>query len=94
MKAAFDDGTSTIQIDVSIYRDGEVVYRGQTDREGKMEYAEELEWDKIVAEDNYGHRAEFKKGADEGFNIPRWLGAIIGFTVLLSMAAISHYYSD
>ncbi len=92
MKAAFDDGTSTIQYYLTFT--GEVVYRGQTDREGKMEYAEELEWDKIVAEDNYGHRAEFKKGADEGFNIPRWLGAIIGFTVLLSMAAISHYYSD
>ena len=93
VKLGFDDGTSAVQIDVKIYEGEEVVYQGRTDREGEMKFPEDLKWDKIEARDNYGHSAFYEKGEEESFNLPRWLGAIIGLTVLLSAAAFSHYYS-
>ncbi len=93
VKLSFDDGTSAVQIDVKIYNEEEMVHQGRTDREGIIEFDPDLKWDKIEAYDNYGHTAFYEKGEEERFDLPRWLGAVIGLTVLLSVAAFSHYYS-
>ncbi len=89
VNAGFDDGTPAIQVDIKVYYEDELIHEGRTDRQGAMELPEGVEWDKIEARDNYGHRALYSRGEEEGFRLPRWAGALLGLSFLLLVAAFS-----
>ena len=91
VSASFDDGTPAIQVDILVYHEGELQYEGRTDRQGALELPEGMEWDKIEARDNYGHRALYTEEEEDAFRLPRWAGALIGLSFLLLLAAFSGY---
>jgi len=91
VSASFDDGTPAIQVDILVYHEGELQYEGRTDRQGALELPEGMEWDKIEARDNYGHRALYTEEEEDTFRLPRWAGALIGLSFLLLLAAFSGY---
>lgn len=58
VKVEFEDGTSAAGVEVILYNEAdEVIWTGETDETGSLDYNSDTTPAKIVAEDNMGHRA-------------------------------------
>ena len=88
---SFDDGTRAAQTEINFLLDEEIILEGRTDREGIFEIDQNLQWDKIVVQDNFGHQAVYIREEQNNFTLPRWAGALIGITILLSIGGFSYY---
>ena len=98
VEVGFDDGTVADNVEVRLYDAEEnVIEEGTTDQEGIYEYDSDLDVERVVAEDDMGHRADLipgESGGEEGFiqSLPVWLRTTAGVGVLLLTAVMSKYF--
>ncbi len=98
VEVGFDDGTLAENVDIRLYDAEEnVIDEGITDQEGIYEYDSDLDVERVVAEDDMGHRAvllQGESGEEEGFiqSQPVWLRTAAGVGVLLLTAVMSKYF--
>ena len=91
VRVVFDDGSPNPHAEVVIYNeDEEEIARGDVDREGVFTYAAEGAVF-MVAQDRFGHRAEYTVGEETGQALPRvpTVAAVLGVFGLV--AGLFHY---
>lgn len=88
LRVEYDGGGFSPRTEVTIYdKEGNELGKGLVDEEGKFHFDPYLEVHSAVADDGMGHRAEYKKGAQEVKTIPK-LPAIIGVFVVIGVIMV------
>ena len=91
VQVLFDDGTPNQHAEVIVYDEAEnEIARGEVDREGYYSYAEE-EAAVLVAEDTFGHRAEYVVGVGMRHSLPRVPTVSAVLVIFVLIAALFHY---
>lgn len=91
VRVVFDDGSAARHAEVVVFtEEGEEVARGDVDRDGYFSYPAEGAA-KLVAEDNFGHRAEYVVGEDAHQALPRVPTVSAVLAGFLLIAGIFHY---
>ena len=91
IQVVFDDGTTCRRSEVVIYdEDGEVIKQGEVDDDGKFSYPPE-DAELIVADDGFGHRAEYEVGEDVQEALPRGPTIVLVLAGFTTIAGIFHY---
>lgn len=91
VQVVFDDGSPNPHVEVIVFDEDEnETARGEVDRDGYFSYPAE-EAVMLVAEDNFGHRAEYVVGEDAHQNLPRVLTVSAVLAGFLLIAGIFHY---
>ena len=91
IKVVFDDGTVARHAEVVVYNEkDEEIARGDVDEDGKFSYPEQ-EAELIVADDGFGHRAEYVVGEDPHEALPRGLTVAIVLAGFCLIAGVFHY---
>lgn len=91
IQVVFDDGTASRHSEVVVYDENdEVIKQGEVDEDGKFSYPPE-DAELIVADDGFGHRAEYVVGEDPQEALPR--GPTI-FIVLAGFAVIARIFHN
>ena len=97
IQVRYDDGTSAGVAQVTAYdADGEILFEREADDNGTLEYEEELAVQQITADDGMGHRATWTKEDKASIleDIPLFVRAIFGVSILVFLAAIFFLRSD
>ncbi len=91
IKVVFDDGTVARHAEVVVYNEkDEEIARGDVDDNGKFSYPEQ-EAELIVADDGFGHRAEYVVGDDPYEALPRGPTVAIVLAGFCLIAGLFHY---
>ena len=91
VRVAFDDGSPNPHAEVIVFDEDEnEIARGDVDREGYFSYPVE-DAVMLVAEDNFGHRAEHVIGEDAHQALPRVPTVSAVLAGFLLIAGIFHY---
>ncbi len=91
VRVAFDDGSAARHAEVVVFnKEGEEIARGDVDRDGYFSYPAE-DATILVAEDNFGHRAEYVVGEDAHQALPRVPTVSAVLAGFLLIAGIFHY---
>ena len=91
VRVVFDDGSPNPHAEVIVFDEDEnETARGEVDRDGYLSYPAE-DAAMLVAEDNFGHRAEYVVGEDAHQALPRvpTVSAVLAGFMLI--AGIFHY---
>jgi nickel transport protein len=85
IRVAFDNGSANLYAEVAVYNeDGDEIGRGGVDSKGYFTYSAEGAI-LLVAEDRFGHRAEFTVGENVREQLPRIPvigGVLVGFALI------------
>ncbi len=91
VQVVFDNGSPARQAEVVVYNEeDEEITRGDVDRDGNFSYPAE-DAAMLVAEDNFGHRAEYVVGEDVHEALPRVPTVSAVLAGFLLIAGIFHY---
>jgi len=91
IKVVFDDGTVARHAEVVVYNEkDEEIARGDVDDNGKFSYPEQ-EAELIVADDGFGHRAEYVVGDEPQEALPRGLTVTVVLAGFGLIAGVFHY---
>ena len=91
VRVVFDDGSPNPHAEVIVFDEDEnETARGDVDRDGYFSYPAEGA-SKLVAEDNFGHRAEYVVGEDAHQALPRVPTVSAVLAGFLLIAGIFHY---
>lgn len=89
VRVIFDDGSAARHAEVVVFDENEKeLARGDVDRDGYFSFAPEKA-ELLVAEDGFGHRAEFVTGEEVRQFLPR--GPVVA-VVLLGFALVSGFF--
>jgi nickel transport protein len=91
VRVIFDDGSPARHAEVIVYNEQEEeIARGDVDRDGLFSYeAEGAVF--ILAQDQFGHRAEYTIGEEIGQGLPRVPTVIAVLGVFVLIAGLFHY---
>lgn len=91
VRVIFDDGSPARHAEVIVYNEQEEeIARGDVDRDGQFSYeAEGAAF--MVAQDQFGHRAEYTVGEEIGQALPRVPTVIAVLWVFVMIAGLFHY---
>lgn len=91
VKVVFDDGSIARHAEVVAYdHNGEELARGDVDEEGYFRYDSE-EAELLVADDGFGHRAEYVVGEETSQSLPRGPGVALVLLGFVLIAGVFHY---
>lgn len=91
VQVVFEGGTPSRHAEVVVYdKNDEVIKQGEVDDNGKFSYPPE-DAKFIVAEDDFGHRAEHVVGEEPKKVLPRGVTIFLVLTGFVLIAGIFHY---
>ncbi len=92
----YDDGTVSARSAVTLYdEEGTVLSEGSVNSQGLYHYDPQKPVYRAVADDGMGHRAHWIRGeTNTWLEIPRWMRALLGISILLFIASLAYYRSS
>lgn len=91
VKVVFDDGTIARHAEVAVYdENGKAIKRGDVGGDGKFSYSPE-DAKLLVADDGFGHRAEYVVGEDPYKALPRGPTIALVLAGFALIAGVFHY---
>lgn len=91
VRVVFDDGTANRHAEVVVFSEsGEELGRGNVERDGTFKFPLE-EGMLVVAEDGFGHRAEYVAGTEVPTGLPRLPVVSLVLFGFIAIAGVFHY---